>query len=345
MASLRASEPLAAAQPPSSLPDVEDVFAAAERLKGHAVLTPLLESDALNARLGGRLLIKAEPLQRTGSFKFRGAYNRISRLNEAERERGVVAYSSGNHAQAVAAAAHLAGTPAVIVMPADAPAVKMDGTRRYGAEIVTYDRGRDNREAIAERIVSERGAILVKPFDDPFVIAGQGTVGLEIAAQCQERGVAPEFVVVPAGGGGLMAGCALALKSAVPTSSLYTAEPEGFDDHALSFAAGERRGASNPSTKSLCDALLSPQPGELTFAINRTRVTGGLVVDDDAVLAAMATAFRELKLVVEPGGATALAAILRGAVETKGKAIVVVASGGNVDGEVYRRALGFGADD
>lgn len=321
------------------LPSAADVRAAAKRLAGHAVVTPLLETDALNERIGGRLLVKAEPLQKTGAFKFRGAYNRIIRLDKAQRQRGVVAYSSGNHAQAVAAAAKLVGVPATIVMPRDAPAVKLAGTRRYGAEVVLYERHKESREALGAALAAERGATLIKPYDDFHVIAGQGTVGLEIAAQARAQGATPDLVVVPAGGGGLMAGCALALAEALPGTALYTAEPAGYHDHALSFAAGERVRVPDPAAASLCDALVVPEPGELTFAINRPRVAGGLAVDDQAVAEAMAAAFRELKLVLEPGGAVALAAVLQGAVECRDKCVVVVASGGNVDATTFRAVL------
>jgi threonine dehydratase len=326
------------------LPSAADVRAAARRLAGYAVVTPLLEADALNERIGGRLLIKAEPLQRTGAFKFRGAYNRIAGLDQAQRQRGVVAYSSGNHAQAVAAAAKLFGVPATIVMPKDAPAVKIAGTRRYGAELVLYERNKESREAIGAALAAESGATLVKPYDDFHVIAGQGTVGLEIAELTRAQGVTPDLVVVPAGGGGLMAGCALALAEALPGTSLYTAEPAGYHDHALSFAAGKRVPVPDPTAASLCDALVVPEPGELTFAINRPRVAGGLVVDDQAVAEAMAVAFRELKLVLEPGGAVALAAVLQGVIDCRDKCVVVVASGGNVDATTYWAVLERAAD-
>jgi threonine dehydratase len=327
-----------------ALPKYGDVCAAAERLAGHTVRTPLLESSWLNARLGGRLLIKAEPLQRTGSFKFRGAFNCISQLDPAARARGVVAYSSGNHAQAVAAAAQLLDARATIVMPNDAPAVKIAGTRRLGADIVGFDRETENREDIAERIAEETGAALVRPYEDNNVIAGQGTVGLEIAAECRVRRIAPDYIVVPASGGGLMAGCALALSAEMPDTALYTAEPSGYDDHARSFKAGTRQQVEDLSAATLCDALRSRQPGERTFAINKRRVRGGLAVDDGAVLRAMAAAFHHLKLVIEPGGAVALAAVLNGALDITGKTVLVVASGGNVDPDIFRLALEHGDD-
>ena len=323
----------------TDLPTIDDVRAAAGRIRGHAVETPLLESDLLNRALGGRLLVKAEALQRTGAFKFRGAFNALSQLEPEALARGVVAFSSGNHAQAVACAARLLGAPAVIVMPDDAPAVKLEGTRAQGAEIVTFNRQTDNREAIGAELAETRGLTLVKPYDEPAVIAGQGTAGLEIVAACEARGITPDFAATPAGGGGLMAGTALALSDAWPGMPLYTAEPEGWDDHLRSLEAGERIPVPDLSAPTLCDALLAPMPGEITFAINRTRVTGGATIDDSMALSAMATAFRHLKVVVEPGGAAALAAVFSGQLDIAGKTAVVIASGGNVDATIFRRAL------
>jgi threonine dehydratase len=305
-------------------------------LEGHAVRTPLLEAEFLGRALGARLLIKAEPLQRTGSFKFRGAYNAISQLSPAALKAGVVGFSSGNHGQAVAAAARLCGAPAVIVMPKDAPAIKIGGTRRQGAEIVFYERGRDDREAIGARLAAERGLSLIRPYDDRQVIAGQGTIGLELVAQL---GVAPDLVVVPAGGGGLIAGIGLALGAVAPTAKLYAAEPAGWHDHALSLSTGERRAAPEPSRATFCDSLLALEPGLLTFALNRRQMAGGLIVEDAEVARAMASAFRDLKLVIEPGGAVALAAVLSGKLDCRNKTVVVVASGGNVDASVYAKAM------
>ena len=322
----------------ASAPTIEDVRAAAMRLAGQAVLTPLLEAPALNARLGGRLLIKAEPLQRTGSFKFRGAYNTLSQLDAEQRRRGVVTWSSGNHAQGVAAAAQLLGVPALIVMPSDAPAIKIANTRGYGAEVVLYDREREEREAIGTKIAEQRGAVIVAPYDDPNVIAGQGTCGLEIAAQAKAKDARLDAVLVCCGGGGLTAGCATALTTESPGTRIYAVEPEAFNDTGRSLAAGERL-ANAPGGKSFCDALLAPIPGELTFAINRRLVSGGLSVSDREVAAAMAVAFSELKLVVEPGGAVALAAVLSGKIPIKNRTVAVVASGGNVDRETFAAAL------
>ena len=320
------------------IPSFADVQAAAGRIAGQAVLTPLLESSALNKRLGFRLLVKAEPLQRTGSFKFRGAFNRLVQLDAEQRRRGVVAFSSGNHAQGVAASAEILGIPAVIVMPADAPAIKLANTRGYGAEVVTYDRWTVDREAIAAEIQAERGAVLVKPYDDPHIIAGQGTAGLEAAEQAASRGIEIDAFAANSSGGGLIAGCALALEALSPGTKVYCAEPTGFDDHARSLVAGERL-ANAAGASSICDALLAQKPGEITFAINQSRLAGGLVASDDEVRRAMAVAFQELKLVVEPGGAVALAAALAGRIPGAPRTVVVVASGGNVDLATFRTAI------
>lgn len=322
----------------SRIPDIAAIRAAATRLAGHAVLTPLLESPAVNARLGGRLLIKAEPLQRTGSFKFRGAYNTLSQLDAEQRRRGVVTWSSGNHAQGVAAAAQTLGIPALIVMPADAPAIKIANTRGYGAEVVLYDRVREQREEIGTRIARERGATIVAPYDEPRVIAGQGTCGLEIAAQAKAKDARLDAVLVCCGGGGLTAGCAIALAAEAPGTPVYAVEPAGFDDTGRSLAAGKRL-TNDPAARSFCDALLAPTPGELTFAINQRLVKSGLAVSDREVAQAMAVAFSDFKLVIEPGGAVALAAVLSGKLDVKGKTFAVVASGGNVDRETYVAAL------
>lgn len=324
-------------------PSFADVLDAARRLRGHAVVTPLLESPALNARVGGRLLIKAEMLQRTGAFKFRGAFNSLSRFEPQRAARGVVACSSGNHAQGIAAAAQMLGMPAIIVMPADAPAVKLAGTRAYGAEVQLYDRFRENREAIAQALATERGAVLERSFEDPHVIAGQGTAGLELAEQAAERGAALDAVLIPCGGGGLVAGCALALAQLSPKTAVYAVEPEDFDDTARSLAAGERK-RNAADARSICDALLLPTPGELPFAIMRRLLAGALAVSDAEAQRAMAAAFRHLKLVLEPGGAVALAAALAGKYDCRGKTVAVVCSGGNVDPDTFCRALEHGAE-
>lgn len=323
---------------PAALPNFDDIVAAARRLRGHAVLTPLLEADALNEAIGGRLLVKAEVLQRTGSFKFRGAYNRIAALNEAERKRGIVAFSSGNHAQGAAFAAKLLDVPAMIVMPRDAPTLKIDNTRGFGAEVVLYDRYTEDREKIGAELARKRGLILVPPFDDPYVIAGQGTIGLEIANQCAARGIAPDDLLTPCSGGGLMAGCAMALHRKLPQVKAYTAEPEHYDDMRRSLAAGTRQRNVDPPP-SICDALLMPEPGALTFAINKPLLAGGYAVPESDVREAMRLAFRHLKLVVEPGGAVALAAVLSGRHRAKDRTVVVVASGGNVDPALFAEIL------
>ncbi|MBI1986147.1 MAG: threonine/serine dehydratase [Rhodospirillales bacterium] len=324
-------------------PTYADVADAAKRIATHVVTTPLLESPLLNERVGGRLLVKAEPLQRTGSFKFRGAFNRLSRLDDTARRLGVVAFSSGNHAQGVAAAAGMLGIPATIVMPRDAPAIKIANTHAYGAEVVLYDRGRESREDIANRLTKERGATLVPSYDDRYVIAGQGTVGLEIARQARDAKAVLDAVIVPCGGGGLISGCALALAEACPGVAIYSAEPKGFDDTMRSLAAGKRV-ANNPDARTICDALMLPTPGEMTFAINKRLLKGGLAVSDDDARRAMKAAFRYLKLVVEPGGAVALAAALTGGYDCRGKTAAVVCSGGNVDADTFTAALSIKDD-
>ncbi|MEE9596185.1 MAG: threonine/serine dehydratase [Acidiferrobacterales bacterium] len=311
-------------------PSFADVLDAARCIRDQAVVTPLLESPALNTQLGGRLLVKPEMLQRTGAFKFRGAYNRLSRLDQTARERGVVAFSSGNHAQGIAAAAQILGIPAVIVMPADAPAIKQANTRAYGAEVRLYDRYREDREALAQQIANEHGATLDRSYEDPAIIAGQGTIGLEIADRAAELGLTLDTVLVPCGGGGLIAGCAIALAEKTPTTDVYAVEPAGFDDTARSLASGQRE-HNDGETKSICDALLVPTPGELAFNINSRLLKGALVVSDDDVKAAMVAAFHHFKLIVEPGGAVALAAALSGKLDCRGKNVAVVCSGGNVD--------------
>ncbi len=323
------------------LPAYSDIEEAAARLAGFAVRTPVIESQRLNELVGGRILIKAECLQRTGSFKFRGAWNCISRLDARVATGGVVAYSSGNHAQGVAAAAQLKGLAALIVMPADTPAIKQANTRRHGAEIVTYDRASESREAIAQRIAAERGAVIVPPFEHPHVIAGQGTAGLEFAEQAAAMQAILDDVLVPCSGGGLSAGIALAMEAKSPVTRVHTVEPAGFDDYARSLKSGGRERNTRMSG-SICDALLSPEPGEMTFAINKPRLANGLVVSEAEVRDAVRFAFEELKLVIEPGGAVALAAILAGKIETRGRTIGVMASGGNVDATVFAGIIGGG---
>jgi threonine dehydratase len=321
-----------------TLPTAADVDAAAARLAGVAFRTPLISSPALDARTGGRVFLKAETLQRTGSFKFRGAYNKLSSLAPGMRRGGVVAFSSGNHAQGVAAAATLLDMPAVIVMPRDAPRLKRERTAALGAEVVLYDREREDREQIAREIAASRGAVLVPPYDDAFVIAGQGTAGREIAEDVASLGHSLDCVVVNASGGGLTAGVALAVKARAPAARIYTAEPDGFDDHARSFRSG-RRERNAALTGTMCDALMAQTPGQLTFEVNRTLVADGVTATEAEVATAVAFAFHELKLVVEPGGAVALAALLAGKLDVAGRTAVAVLSGGNIDPELFARLV------
>ena len=307
---------------------------AARQIAGHAVRTPLIESPALNAHVGGRVLLKAENLQLAGAFKFRGAYNRISRLTDEEKARGVVAYSSGNHAQAVAAAARMVGTSAIIVMPADSPTVKVDGVIAFGGEVRMYDRYTESREAIGEEIAASKGSVLVRPFDDPFVIEGQGTIGLEILDQAKALGVAPlDQLVCGASGGGLIAGINLAMAALSPHTPVIGVEPQFYNDTQLSLAAGERL-THPPAPGTICDALMTDRPGELTFPINR-RLDRVETVSDAEVAEAVRYAFRVLKLVVEPGGAVSLAALLAGKVQAQGRTTAIVLSGGNVDPSLF----------
>jgi threonine dehydratase len=321
------------------IPDFDDVRAAARRLEGHARRTPLLSDTPLDALTGGRILLKLETLQHTGSFKFRGAWNRLVQLNESERAAGVVAFSSGNHAQGVAEAARRLGIRATIVMPADAPRTKMQNTRNLGAEVVEYDRLRESREQIAASLAIERGATLVPSYDDPDIIAGQGTAGLEIAEQAAALGLTLDDVIVCCSGGGLTAGIAIAIGEKVPSAGVWTAEPEAHDDHRRSLEAGRRQRNDPGAAASFCDALLAPMPGELTFAINQPRLRGGLAVSDDEVRQAIAFAARTLKLVVEPGGAVALASVLSGKIDARGRTVAVTLSGGNIDDELLADIL------
>ena len=315
-------------------PSFTGVLNAANQILGHAVRTPLLEHPALNEIVGGRVLMKAETFQLAGAFKFRGAFNRISRLNEDEKKRGVVAYSSGNHAQGVAAAARAVGTPALIVMPHDSPAVKVAGVRHFGGEVRLYDRWSESREEIGAQIAHERGSILVPPFDDRHVIEGQGTLALELLEQADGP---IDQLLCGASGGGMLAGINLVMAEQSPTTRLYVVEPEDFDDYGRSLTAGQRIG--HPDGKpSICDALMAPMPGELTFPINQT-LAGGLGVSDAEVAEAMRFAFRWLKLVIEPGGAVSLAALLAGKIDAKDQTTAIVLSGGNVDPELFARIL------
>jgi threonine dehydratase len=314
--------------------DVSDIEAAADRLHGISIRTPLLQNFELDELTGGKVLIKPECLQVTGSFKIRGAYNRLSQLSDEQASNGVVAWSSGNHAQGVAAAGSMLGIRTAIVMPADAPRAKLDNTKRLGGEVISFDRYTGDREAIAKGLAAERNAAIVPSYDHEHIIAGQGTVGLEIADDANELGSPPDQVLIPCGGGGLSSGCALALKSRLPDVEIYAVEPADFDDTARSFEAGVRLQIDD-SARSICDALQTPMPGELTFDINRRLLSDVLTVTDEEVRAAIRFAFKNLKLVVEPGGAVALAAVLFGKVATAGKTTAIVLSGGNIDYELF----------
>lgn len=319
-----------------------DIEAAAARLAGVCVPTPLLRNHELDAAAGGTVLIKPECLQVTGSFKIRGAYNFLSQMTPTEAAPGVVAFSSGNHAQGVAAAGARLGIHTAIVMPEDAPRTKLANTQRLGGEVITYDRHTGDREAIAREIAARRGATVVPSYDSEAIIAGQGTVGLEIAQQCIDAGKPPDQVLVCCGGGGLVAGSAIALTARIVGISVHPVEPEGFDDTARSLQSGKRE-RINDDARSICDALQAHRPGKLTFEINRRLLGKGLVVSDDEVRDAMRFAFRQLKLVVEPGGAVALAAVLSGKIATEGRTTVIVISGGNVDSATFAAVMRDGS--
>jgi threonine dehydratase len=315
-----------------------DIDAAASVIAPFAVRTPLLSSPVLDARVGAHVFLKPELLQRTGSFKFRGAFNKLSSIPQDKRAGGVVAFSSGNHAQGVAAAAQILNMKATIVMPSDAPLSKRERTKSYGAEVVLYDRDREDREAIARELAEKRGATLVKPYDDPLIIAGQGTAGREIAEDMAARHLVPDIVVAPASGGGLIAGIATAVKARFPETQVIVAEPRDYDDHARSLRAGHRE-AHRATGRTICDALMAEMPGEVTFAINGKLLGGAVSASDEEVGAAVAFAFRELKLVVEPGGAVGLAALLAGKLDARGKNVVIVLSGGNVDADLFAKLI------
>lgn len=318
--------------------NIDDIRAADSCLDGHVRRTPLLSSSFLDEIAGKRVIVKPECLQHTGSFKFRGAWNAVSKLSAAQRKQGVIAFSSGNHAQGVAMAAKAIGAPSVIVMPSDAPRQKIDNTRALGGEVILYDRATEDRDKIGARLANDRELTLIKPFDNPDVIAGQGTVGLEIAEQARAMGIADARVLVPCGGGGLTSGIALALEADAPDFHVHPVEPEGFDDVALSLVSGQIE--RNPRLSgSICDAIITPSPGELTFPILKRLCGPGLSVPDDDCLRAMTAAFNHLKIVVEPGGAVALAAALYHADQIDGDSVIVVVSGGNVDSPVFADAL------
>ena len=318
--------------------NIDMIRAADARLEGHVRRTPLLSSPFLDEIAGRRVWIKPECLQHTGSFKFRGGWSAVSAMDPDVRAEGVLAFSSGNHAQGVALAASRHGVPAVIIMPSDAPQMKIANTRALGAEVVLYDRATEDRDAISARLMAERQLTLIKPFDEPFVIAGQGTCGLEIARQAAAQGIAEADVIVCCGGGGFASGVALALEADAPGLRVRSAEPEGFDDMARSLASGSIE-RNDRMSGSLCDAILTPQPGALTFPILSRLAGPGVVVSEDEALHAVALAFSRLKLVAEPGGAVALAAALFHASEIEGENVIVTISGGNVDADVFRMAL------
>lgn len=326
------------AEAKAAMTDIALIDAAATRLAGHARRTPLLSSPFLDEIAGRRVFVKAECLQHTGSFKFRGAWSAVSALDQAARARGVVAFSSGNHAQGVAMASRLHNAPAVIIMPSDAPKMKIDNTRALGAEVILYDRATEDRDAIGAQVASSRGLTLIKPYDNAQVIAGQASVGLEIAEQAASAGIGAADVLVCCGGGGLTAGVALALAARAPAMRVRPAEPQGFDDVTRSLAAG--RPLRNPALSgSLCDAILTPTPGEITFPILKKLCGPGLVVTDKEALHAIALAWSRLKIVLEPGGAVSLAAALFHKDQIAGDDVICVASGGNVDRDVFSRAL------
>ena len=319
--------------------NIDMIEAAAGRLAGRARRTPLLSSPFLDEIAGRRVFVKAECLQHTGSFKFRGGWSAVSALSPDIRARGVLAFSSGNHAQGVAYAAKLHGVPAVIVMPKDAPRLKIENTRAFGAEVVLYDRAaNESREEIGKALSTERGLTLIRPYDEPEVIAGQGTAGLEIAEQAAEEGIDAADVLVCCGGGGLTSGIALALEAKAPGLRVRPVEPDGFDDVARSLASGKRESNIAPSG-SICDAIVTPTPGELTFPIMERLCGPGLSVSDADALSAVALAFLRLKIVVEPGGAVALAAALfrRDAIE--GDTVIAVTTGGNIDKSMFSKAI------
>ncbi len=317
-------------------PTFADLVSAGRQLRGHATVTPVLESPELSALAGGRLIFKAESLQRTGSYKFRGAFNRLSRLGDAERRRGVVAFSTGNFGQAVACAARILGIPATIIVPKDAPAIKVDNCLGHGAEVLYYDRAnKTQREEMARELSAARGLTIVPPGDNAMVIAGYGTCGVELLDQFSDP---IDALLCPCGGGGLLAGIALGFMERQPRTLLFAVEPAGFDDTARSLARGERVGIE-PGHKSICDAILSPIPAELPFRTLRGCVAGGLVVEDELTLEAMAMAFKHLKLVLEPAGAIALAAALSGQFDCRGKTVAIICSGASVDPVTFADAL------
>ena len=320
------------------IPTYDDIVSAAQTIKGEAIRTPLIRCDVLDEATGCKVFVKAENLQRTGSFKFRGAYNAISKLSDEERERGILASSSGNHAQGVGEAAKLFGCQATIIMPADAPIMKVERTKAKGAEIIFFDRETEDREVLLAKVTKETGRVIIHPFQNAMVIAGQGTVGLEIAQDMKELGITPDRIIACTGGGGLTAGMALSLNHDYPEAKIHSAEPEGFDDYKRSLVSGGIE-TNNKTSGSICDAILTPSPGSIGFEINKELLHSGLIVTDDEALAAIKFAYEELKLVVEPGGAVALATVLKHGKDWSGENVAVVLSGGNVDSDTFIKAI------
>lgn len=321
-----------------ALISADGVRRAANIIKGHAIRTPLIENEYLNEKIGGRIFLKAEMLQHCGSFKFRGAYNLISQLSSEERQRGIIAWSSGNHAQGVARAASLFGVRAAIVMPEDTPEIKAFNVRRYGAEIIPYDRYKDDREEIARQIQVERGMVLAPSYDHPLIMEGQGTLALEVAQDLREQNIELDDFVVCCGGGGLTAGCATILRDVSAQTNIWIAEPEGFAETKATLETGERHTA-DVKARTICDAIATPTPGRLTLPILQQTVKGGVAVSEDDVIEAIIFAYKHLKLVVEPGGAVALAAVLSGKIKVDNKVVAATLSGGNIDPALFGKLL------
>lgn len=323
---------------PLHVPKIEDVLRAAETIEGEAIRTPLLQSEMLNQVTGANVFIKPESLQRTGSFKFRGAYNAIANLSKKQRDEGIVASSSGNHAQGIAEAAKLFGAKATIIMPHDAPALKIERTKSHGADIVFYHRETGDREAAAAEVNSERGGVFIHPYNNFHVIAGQGTVGLEIASDMKTQNLKPDRVLVCTGGGGLTAGTALSIRDSFPQAKIHPVEPEGFDDYRRSLISGKLE-VNERTAGSICDAIITPSPGEIGFEINRDALNEPIVISDEEALAAVRFAYYEMKLVVEPGGAAALAGLLQAGKKWQGETVAIILSGGNVDPDLFARII------
>ena len=319
-------------------PSFKDVVSAAEKISDFAVKTPLIRCDDLSERLSANIYVKPECLQRVGAFKFRGAFNRLSRLSDEERKRGVVAFSSGNHAQGVALSAKLLGIDATIVMPEDSPKMKLENTKNYGAKVITYDRENESREEIADQISKETGAIVVPSFEDFYIISGQGTVALEAVKQASDDGIKFDTYISPVGGGGLISGCSLAVKELSPDTEIYGVEPEEFNDVQRSLESGKiERNVKNAG--SICDAILTPEPGPMTFDIMNRNLSGVLTISDHEALVAVKYAWEKMKLVAEPGASAGLAALLAGKIDVKGKTVCLILSGGNIDEETFSEAL------